>query len=337
MTNTFLLILSLLLVITTLILVTYLVVKLPRANNSKLSERPIFVDTSVLIDGRIIAVAESGFIGDTLVIPKSVVRELQYLADKADHDKRARARYGLDIISKLQAIDTVRVEILQDGARSEGGVDERLLDLAKKHNGAVCTIDFNLNKVAATEKITVLNVNQLAQSLRMAYLPGERICLELVQKGQDSHQGVGYLADGTMVVVEQAVSLIGTSPEIEFIRSLQTAAGKMMFARLVEPKQNTSKQSQPAKNKAKRSLQSLVPKLPTTKKPATQPSVIQTPVQQKQTEQHNHESTDTAQTQKSYHSYTTKTNSQSRPHHNRSRPSVEDSLLELVDQTNRDK
>lgn len=214
--------------------VTYLVVKLPRQNISKKQGRPILIDTSVLIDGRIISVAKSGFIGDTLVIPRSVIGELQYLADNADHDKRARARYGLDVVQELQAMPEVTVDILQDGSKAAEGVDERLLNLAKKHKAAVCTIDYNLNKVAVVEGISVLNVNELAQSLRMAYLPGERMMLELVQKGQDAHQGVGYLPDGTMVVVEQANKLIGQMVEVEFIRSLQTAAGKMMFAKRVD-------------------------------------------------------------------------------------------------------
>jgi uncharacterized protein YacL len=217
--------------------VTYLVVKLPRQALGRRQNRPILLDTSVLIDGRIIAVAKSGFIGDTLVVPRSVIGELQFLADNADHDKRARARYGLDVVKELQNMPHMTVEILQDGSKAEEGVDERLLSLAKKHGAAVCTIDYNLNKVAAVEDITVLNVNELAQNLRMAYLPGEKMLLELVQKGQDAHQGVGYLSDGTMVVVEHASKYIGQSVEIEFIRSLQTAAGKMMFARRVEKDQ----------------------------------------------------------------------------------------------------
>lgn len=215
--------------------VTYLVVKLPRQNLNRKQSRPILVDTSVLIDGRIIAVAGSGFIGDTLVIPRSVIGELQFLADNADHEKRMRARHGLDIIKELQTMPEVTVEILQDGSKAEEGVDERLLNLAKKHNAVVCTIDYNLNKVATVEGITVLNVNELAKSLRMAYLPGERMLLELTQKGQDKHQAVGHLTDGTMVVVEHAYKQIGHTVEIEFIRSLQTAAGKMMFARLTTP------------------------------------------------------------------------------------------------------
>jgi rRNA-processing protein FCF1 len=222
--------------------VTYILAKLPKQTISKRQSKLILVDTSVLIDGRIIAVAKSGFISDILAIPRSVVGELQYLADNADAEKRARARHGLDVIAELQQTSRVRVQILQDGTIVKEGVDERLLTLAKKYNAAVCTIDYNLNKVAIVEGIKVLNINELAQSLRMAYLPGERALLELIQKGQDSHQAVGHLPDGTMVVVENAVSRIGTSVEVEFIRSLQTAAGKMMFARLVDQKNGTSKQ-----------------------------------------------------------------------------------------------
>lgn len=225
---------------------TYLVAVNTKKSVSKKAGRPIFVDTSVLIDGRIIAVAQSGFIGsDTLFIPRSVVGELQYLADNADAEKRSRARHGLDIVAELQNMPGVKAELFQDGSKAEEGVDERLLKLAKQYNGAVCTIDYNLNKVAQVENITVLNVNDLAMSLRMAYLPGEKMLLELTQKGQDNHQAVGHLTDGTMVVVERASKLIGQTAEIEFIRSLQTAAGKMMFAKLVEnTRSDSSKKSE---------------------------------------------------------------------------------------------
>jgi len=213
---------------------TYLTVaQTVKFKHSKKQHMPIFVDTSVLIDGRIISIAESGFITSTLFIPRSVVGELQFLADNADTEKRSRARHGLDIVKELQAMTNVKVEIFNDGTKAEEGVDNRLLKLAKEYNGAICTIDFNLNKVAQVEGIVVLNVNDLAKTLRMAYLPGEKTRLELTQKGNDSHQAVGHLADGTMVVVEHANSQIGKIVEIEFIRGLQTAAGKMMFARLV--------------------------------------------------------------------------------------------------------
>jgi uncharacterized protein YacL len=206
---------------------------------SKKIKRSIFVDTSALIDGRIVAVAQSGFIDGTLQIPRSVVAELQFLADNSDPEKRSRARHGLDVIADLQQVSSVDVEIYRDDSRASEGVDERLLSLARKHKGsAICTVDYNLNKVAQVEQITVLNVNDLSMTLRMAHLPGEHISVELTQKGQDSHQAVGHLADGTMVVVENASGLIGQVAEVEVIRSLQTAAGRMMFAKLVKNEQS---------------------------------------------------------------------------------------------------
>ena len=238
---------------------TYILTKTPNVLGGKVrAGRPIFVDTSVLIDGRIIAVAQSGFISDTLMIPRSVIGELQFLADNADSEKRARARHGLDVVRELQALDMVKVEIFQDGSRAEEGVDERLLKLAKQHGGAVCTIDYNLNKVAQVEQITVLNVNDLAMSLRMAYLPGEKVTLALTTKGNDNTQAVGHLDDGTMVVVEQAKSKIGSVVEVEVIRSLQTAAGKMMFARLVETPKQSGSRTTTSKGKGRRPQQKQV-------------------------------------------------------------------------------
>jgi len=234
---------------------------------------PVFVDTSVLIDGRIIAIAESGFITRPLYIPRSVVGELQFLADNADAEKRTRARHGLDIINQLQSIPAIKTVIFADGVKAEEGVDNRLLSLAKKHGGALCTIDYNLNKVALVEGIQVLNVNELAKSLRMAYLPGEKARIELTQKGNDQHQAVGHLEDGTMVVVEHAYKQIGSTVEVEFIRSLQTAAGKMMFAKLTQPqvKQKPvgkSEGGEAGKKRPQARVQRMATKQPS--KPATQ-------------------------------------------------------------------
>ena len=234
------------LAVTLLILgeVTYLLARLPKTA-IKAKDRAILVDTSVLMDGRITGIAATGFIGGTLVVPRSVIGELQFLADHADAEKRSRARAGLDIVNELQKMETVAVEILQDGSKAVEGVDERLLSLAKAHAAVICTLDYNLNKVAVVEGITVLNINELAQSLRMAYLPGERMMIELTGKGSDSHQAVGHLPDGTMVVVEHARSHIGQSVLIEVVRSLQTAAGKMMFAKLAEPDTVKSSEKKP--------------------------------------------------------------------------------------------
>lgn len=211
-------------------------------------DHPIFVDTSVLMDGRIVGVASTGFITGELVIPRSVILELQLLADKADHDKRERARFGLDVVASLQEQDTVRVRMFHD-EKATNGVDERLLELARTSKGIVLTLDFNLQKVAATEHIRCLNINELAQQLRMEHLPGERLSLSLVEKGSDSHQAIGYLGDGTMVVVEHAHGRIGKTETVEIIRSLQTAAGRMCFAKLVNAARDESN-SKPVKKAA---------------------------------------------------------------------------------------
>lgn len=229
------------LLVIVIIEVTYLVYKSGAIKIGNKTKHAVFVDTSALMDGRVVTAAQTGYIPGNLVIPKSVVNELQLLADQADHEKRSRARRGLDAIHELQAMQNLSVTILDDAPVGSGGVDDRLVELARKHQGSICTIDFNLNKVAQTHGIFVLNINELAGSIRMAFLPGETISLPLTQKGQNSDQAVGYLADGTMVVVDKAGSQIGKTVQVEFIRSLQTAAGRMMFAKLlVQPKPKDS-------------------------------------------------------------------------------------------------
>ena len=204
---------------------------------TKNARRKLFVDTSTLMDGRILSVAKAGFLGDEVLIPRSVIRELQLLADGSDSEKRARARFGLDIVNELERVELASVEIFQDeGERVK--VDERLLALAKEYHGVILTNDFNLAKVAATEHIDAININELAQGLRSEYLPGDKLSIKIVSAGANAHQGVAHLADGTMVVVDDADRYVGKNQmvEIEFVRYLQTAAGKMMFAKLAEPK-----------------------------------------------------------------------------------------------------
>jgi len=208
-----------------------------RRTPAKNSRRKLFVDTSTLMDGRILSVAKAGFLGDEVLIPRSVIRELQLLADGSDSEKRARARFGLDIVNELERVELASVEIFQDdGDRVK--VDERLLALAKEYHGIILTNDFNLAKVAATEHIDAININELAQGLRSEYLPGDKLSVKIVSAGANPRQGVAHLPDGTMVVVDDADRYIGKNQpiEIEFVRYLQTAAGKMMFAKLSEPK-----------------------------------------------------------------------------------------------------
>ena len=214
----------------------YLLVK-PRRQAGSGTQLPILVDTSVLMDGRVVDLAKTGFLLGQIIVPRSVLIELQLLADGADHAKRERARFGMDAMKELKDVLGSSFTLLDDATRIPEGVDNRLLQLAKEMNAAILTLDYNLNKVAQVEGIQILNINELAKSLRMSYLPGDELVLELTQKGQDSHQAVGYLHDGTMVVVEQAKKFIGQEKRVEIIRSLQTDAGKMMFAKLVvEPK-----------------------------------------------------------------------------------------------------
>lgn len=212
---------------------TYLTIMKLRQRSLKVARGSILLDTCSIMDGRIIDVARTGIITAEIIIPRSVVRELQLLADKADHDKRVRARKGLDNIRELQKLDSVSVVVVNDGLVDAGGVDERLLELAQKYDAAIATTDYNLNKVAKVINVTVINVNELAQMLRAQLLPGETAEIELLQAGANREQAVGYLDDGTMVVVEDAKSQIGQKIKVEIVRSLQTEAGRMMFAKKV--------------------------------------------------------------------------------------------------------
>lgn len=228
---------------------TYLTVMKLRQRSLKVARGSILLDTCSIMDGRIIDVARTGIITAELIIPRSVVRELQLLADKADHEKRVRARKGLDNIRELQKMDSVSVVIVNDGLVDSGGVDERLLELAQKYDAAIATTDYNLNKVAKVINVNVINVNELAQMLRAQLLPGETAEIELIQPGANREQAVGYLDDGTMVVVEDAKNQIGQKIKVEVVRSLQTEAGRMMFAKKVRPA-NVSGSQNGANNKS---------------------------------------------------------------------------------------
>lgn len=209
---------------------TFLTIMKLKQRTLKVARGSLLLDTSAIIDGRIVDVAKTGVITAELIVPRSVINELQLLADKADHDKRSRARAGLENVRELQRMETVAVTIVNDGRVGSGGVDERLLELAKNYDASIATTDYNLNKVAKVVGITVVNVNELAQMLRVQHLPGEAVEIQLIQPGANREQAVGYLDDGTMVVVEDAKHLIGQRLRVEIVRSLQTEAGRMMFA-----------------------------------------------------------------------------------------------------------
>ena len=196
------------------------------------SRRKIYVDTSALIDGRILNVARSGFIDGDLIVLKSVLRELQLLADGKDSEKRSRARAGLEVVSELERVVNVNTEILDDG-KGYKKVDEELLKIAKEAKGVILTLDYNLIKVAEAEKIETLNINDLALAVRSEFLPGEKIKLKITEKGSNRGQGVGHLSNGAMVVVDNAANKVGKEVVVEFVRFHETSAGRMIFARLL--------------------------------------------------------------------------------------------------------
>ena len=195
------------------------------------SKRKIYVDTSALIDGRILNVAKSGFLDGDLILLKSVLLELQLLADGKDSEKRTRARAGLTLAAELERVVNVNTEIVDDG-EGHKKVDEELLKHAKETRGAILTLDYNLIKVAEAEKIETLNINNLALAVRSEFLPGEKIKLRILEKGSNRGQGVGHLDDGTMVVVDNAANKIGKELIVEFVKFYETPAGKMIFAKI---------------------------------------------------------------------------------------------------------
>lgn len=195
--------------------------------------RKVFVDTSALIDGRIINISKTGFLDGDLIILKSVLRELQLLADGKDAEKRARARAGLNNVSELERVININTEILDDGEGNKK-VDEELLKFAKENKGAILTLDYNLIKVAEAEKIQTLNINDLALAVRTEFLPGEKINILITEKGSNRGQGIGHLSDGTMVVVDKAANKIGKNLTVEFMRFHETSSGKMIFAKITK-------------------------------------------------------------------------------------------------------
>jgi uncharacterized protein YacL len=200
----------------------------PARNNVKV------LDTSVIIDGRIADIAEAGFLDGALIIPEFVLRELQTVADSTDSSKRQRGRRGLDMLQRMQSNEQIEVQIVTDDFPAIREVDLKLLELAKKREAKVVTNDFNLNKVARLHRVEVLNINDLANALKPVVLPGERMTILVLKEGKEFNQGVGYLDDGTMVVVDHARKLIGRSVDITVTSVLQTASGKMIFGKMDE-------------------------------------------------------------------------------------------------------
>jgi uncharacterized protein YacL len=196
-------------------------------------KRPrLILDSCALIDGRILEVVKAGFLNDTMIIPQFILSELQLLADGQDSHKRKRARYGLDVATELQADKTLKVVIDSSAFPSVTTNDDKLMALAKKLHANLYTTDHNLEKVAELMAVKVVNINKLALDLRPAYLPGEKVTVEITQKGSNQDQGVGYLEDGTMIVVDNAAKSLGKRVLVTVDKIHQTVAGKMVFGHI---------------------------------------------------------------------------------------------------------
>lgn len=190
----------------------------------------ILVDTSIIIDGRILEIVRTGFLIGRLLVPRFVLNELQSIADSPEELRRSRGRRGLDILSELRKEKGVTISVIDDDFPTELDVDAKIIKVAKKRRARMMTVDYNLNRVAQIQNLLVLNVNELNNVLRPVVLPGEEMQIKLVQEGKDRHQGVGYLGDGTMVVVENGYRFIGKEVKVMVTRVFQTIAGKMIFA-----------------------------------------------------------------------------------------------------------
>lgn len=201
------------------------------------------LDTSVIIDGRIADVAETGFLGGTLIIPQFILTELQQVADSPDSSKRQRGRRGLDMLQRLRNNSKVDIQIIETDFPAVKEVDLKLIELGKQLDAVIVTNDFNLNKVAQLRGVLVLNVNELANALKPVVLPGEAMRVFILKEGKEYNQGVAYLDDGTMVVVDNARKLIGKTADIAVTSVLQTTAGKMIFGRLWEDNPENSESS----------------------------------------------------------------------------------------------
>ena len=198
------------------------------------------LDTSVIIDGRIADVAETGFMGGTLIIPQFILTELQQVADSPDSSKRQRGRRGLDMLQRLRNNSKIDIQIVETDFPAVKEVDLKLIELGKQLDAVIVTNDFNLNKVAQLRGVLVLNINELANALKPVVLPGEAMRVFILKEGKEYNQGVAYLDDGTMVVVDNARKLIGKTADIAVTSVLQTTAGKMIFGRLWEDNMDSS-------------------------------------------------------------------------------------------------
>ena len=201
-----------------------------QGQSQRAGETLVVVDTSAIIDGRIADIVDSGFLYHRLIIPHFVLDELQRIADSSDAQRRGRGRRGLEILARLQKDGPTPVEIVDDDPAEAGDVDSKLVVLARSRGAAILTNDFNLNRVADLQSIRVLNINSLANALKPALLPGDTLRIKIITEGKEAGQGVGYLDDGTMVVIEGGSRMVGRELDVAVTRVLQTVMGRMVFA-----------------------------------------------------------------------------------------------------------
>src|SRR5699024_3451061 len=201
------------------------------------------LDTNILIDGRIYDLAKTGFLEGTLVVPNFVLYELQYIADSGDSIKRVRGRRGLDILNKLRAEKIVPIEMYDGDFDDIQEVDSKLIKLAKLMDAEIITNDYNLNKVSEFQNVRVLNINQLAKSLKPRVIPGEKLQVTIIKNGTERQQGVAYLDDGTMIVVEDGKFFMNKMVEVEVTSAIQTDAGRMIFAKLAHSKRELNEKN----------------------------------------------------------------------------------------------
>jgi len=216
-------------------------------------QRMNVLDTSVIIDGRIADIAETGFVDGVMAIPQFVLRELQLVADSADSLRRNRGRRGLDVLQRLQKSSQVRVQIIEDDFAHIREVDMKLVELGKLYGYKIVTNDFNLNKVAQLNGVEVLNINELANAVKPVVLPGEIMRIFIIKEGKEYNQGVGYLDDGTMVVVDNARRMISKTIDVAVTSVLQTTAGKMIFGRFDERTHTVYDKTAPTESGERRS------------------------------------------------------------------------------------
>lgn len=202
----------------------------PSGRLAGLSSRKLILDTSVLIDGRICEIADTGFMGGTLIMPRFVLSELHRVADSSDPLRRKRGRRGIEMLNKLQRNDSIPIRIVDDDFEDIQAVDNKLVALALQMTASIITNDYNLNQVAEAQGVPVLNINALANAVRSIYIPGETFAIRIIQEGRDDRQGVGYLDDGTMVVVENGADYMDRSIEVEVTKLINRETGRMIFA-----------------------------------------------------------------------------------------------------------